>query len=123
VVLGTPTGEGTIGTNGTMTVTITDNDSLLAFQTNQVTVAENSGTATLTVVRTGTLTETNTINYTVRAGTAKTTDYNATNGVLTFLPDQTNATITFGIVDDVVVEENEVFTVQLSRPAGGASLV
>jgi hypothetical protein len=120
VVLSSPTGEAQLGTNSTMTVTVGDNDSRLSFETNAVTVAENAGTVSLNVLRTGTLTYTNTIRYTVVAGTAGKTDYTATNGTLTFAPNATNATITIGIVDDSLVESDETFKVLLSNPSTGA---
>jgi azurin len=122
IFLSSPAGEATLGANNPVAVTITDNDSLLAFDTNAVTVAENAGTATLTVNRTGTLTGTNTIAYTIIPGTAGTSDYTATSGVLTFVPNATNATITISITEDSVIETNESFTVRLSSPTGGALL-
>ena len=69
-----------------MAVTVTDNDSLVSFDTNMVTVAEDAGTATVTINRDGPLTLTNTVTYTIRSGTATTADYTASNGTLTFLP-------------------------------------
>lgn len=120
VSLSSPTGEGTLGTNDSATVTLTDNDSLLAFETNAVSVAENAGSVTLTINRTGTLTGTNTIAYAIATGTAGTSDYSATNGVLTFAPNATNGTITIAITEDAVVETNETFRVTLSSPTGGA---
>jgi hypothetical protein len=118
-VLSNPTGEGALGTNDTVTVTINDNDSLLAWDTNAISVAENAGTVTLTVNRTGTLTGTNTINYAFTAGTAGTSDYAGTNGTLTFAPNATNATITVAITEDSIIESNETFRVTLSNPSAG----
>lgn len=122
VELSSPTGEATLGGVDTTTVTLTDNDCLLSLQTNAVTVLESAGSAVLTINRTGTLTGTNTLAYTIRPGTATAADYTATNGVLTFAPNATNATLTLPIVNDTTVESTEAFTVVLSNPSAGASL-
>lgn len=122
LVLSSPTAEAVLSTNNTVTVTITDNDSRITWETNAVTVAEDGTNVTLNVTRTGTLTETNTVTYAFKAGTATTADYTGTNGVLTFLPNETNKTIVATIVNDSLVESTEAFTVTLSKPTGGALL-
>jgi hypothetical protein len=122
VVLSTPTGESSLGTHGTNTITIADNDSLISWQTNAVSVAEGAGTVTLTLLRSGTLTATSTVAYTFRAGSAGSSDFLGTNGTVTFGANETNKTIVAGIVNDSAVETNEVFTVQLGTTTGGASL-
>ncbi len=122
VGLNTPTGEGALGTNAIVTVTITDNDSSIAFETNAVSVAESAGTVSINVIRTGTLTLTNTVPYSFKAGTATAADFTSTNGVLTFAPGETNKTITAAIANDSVIETNETFTVTLGTPTGGAIL-
>lgn len=120
VGLSAPTGEGALSTNAVTTVTITDNDSTISFETNAVSVAESAGTVTLNVLRTGTLTLTNLVPYSFKAGTATTADFTGTNGVLTFLPGETNKTITAAIINDTEIETNETFTVVLGTPTGGA---
>lgn len=120
LVLSSPTGEASLGTNDTVEITITDNDSTLSWETNSVTVDEDDGTVTLTVNRTGTLTLTNTIAYAFKAGSAGASDYSGTNGVLTFAPGDTNKTITVAITNDSTVETNESFSVILSAPTGGS---
>ncbi len=120
--LNTPTGEGALGTNAVTTVTIVDNDSTISFETNAVSVAENDGTVTITVVRTGTLSLTNTVPYQFKAGSATTADYTATNGVLVFAVGETNKTITAAIINDSLIETNETFTLTLGNPTGGAAI-
>ena len=122
LVLSSPTAEATLSTNDTTTITLTDNDSTISWETNTTTVAESAGTVTLTVNRTGTLSLTNSVVYQIKAGTAGVADYTATNGILTFLPNETNKTITAAIVDDAIVESTETFSVVLSAPAGGAAI-
>ncbi|MDX1950577.1 MAG: Calx-beta domain-containing protein [Verrucomicrobiota bacterium] len=120
VVLSSPTGEGTVATPDSATVTLTDNDSQLSLDESSITVDEDAGSVTITVNRTGTLTLTNTVKYAFKAGSATSADYTATNGTLTFEPNATNATIVVGIVDDTLVETNESFTMTLTTPTGGA---
>lgn len=116
-------GDTTLGLFPTTTISIADNDSRLSWETNVYYVLENSGSAVLKVNRTGALTETNTVSYSVTASTARTTDYTATSGKLIFLPGATNAAITIPLINDDIVETNEIFRVRLSSPGGGALLL
>ncbi len=60
--------------------------------------------------------QTVTVNYATGNGTAfAASDYIATNGILSFLPGQTNKTIQVGIIGDTVAEPNENFFVNLSN--------
>jgi hypothetical protein len=120
VRLSGPTGEATVGATSTTDITLLDNDSAVSWSTNAVTVAESGGAVTLTLLRTGTLTTTNTVSYKFTPGTATATDYAGTNGIATFAPDATNATVTVNITNDALVEGTEKFTVVLSAPTGGA---
>ncbi|MFV1984356.1 MAG: Calx-beta domain-containing protein [Thiohalomonadales bacterium] len=128
------TGNATIGATSTATVTIIDNDSVqpqpgsLAFSVATSSINEGAGTATLTVTRTGGSDGSVTVNYgTVvsvpGAGIAtEVDDYLATSGTLTFAAGVTSHTIPITIIDDILVEGDEIFTVDLSTPTGGASL-
>ncbi len=122
VTLSSPTGEAVLSTS-VITVTISDNDSTIAWATNTTTVNEGAGTVSLTLLRAGTLTLTNSILFSVKAGTAGSSDYVSTNGTITFLPNETNKTVTVGITDDVVAEVNETFGVVISAPTGGAAIL
>ncbi len=132
--LTTPTGNAKIGVSDTTTVTIIDNDSVqpqpgsLAFSVATSTVNEGAGTTTLTVTRTGGSDGSVTVNYgtvvsTPGAGIAtEVDDYLATSGTLTFAAGVTLQSIPITIVDDILVEGDETFTVDLSLPTGGVSL-
>ena len=64
-----------------------------------------------------------TVNYTVSAGTATAgSDYIFANGTATFLAGQTSVLLTPSIINDVIVENDETFTITLSSPSGGVVL-
>ncbi|HEX3146257.1 MAG TPA: Calx-beta domain-containing protein [Pyrinomonadaceae bacterium] len=84
---------------------------------------ESTGTVNVTVIRTGDVSGTSTVDYATSDGTATAgSDYTATSGTLTFAPSQTSKTISIPIIDDRVFENGaENFTLTLSN-AGGAVL-
>jgi glucose/arabinose dehydrogenase len=49
-------------------------------------------------------------------------DYTEQAGTVTFAPGQTSRLILLATHDDVLIESNETFTVQLSKPTGGATI-
>ncbi|NWG01122.1 MAG: IPTL-CTERM sorting domain-containing protein [Thermoanaerobaculaceae bacterium] len=83
-------------------------------------VAENAGTVTLTVTRTGGSTGAITVNYASANGTASSPgDYTAVSGQLTWADgDTSNRQIVVPIVNDALVEGNETFTVTLTDLPG-----
>ena len=84
-----------------------------------VRISETDGKATLTVVRSGLLTETVKVDYSTSDGTAgQRTDYTATLGTLTFAPQEQAKTIIIPTSDDSYVEGDESFTVTLLNPVG-----
>ena len=65
-----------------------------------------------------------TVHYTTTNGTALAgQDYVAQSGVLTFAPGVTQQNILIAIVGDAVLESSETFTVTLSDPSEGASIL
>ena len=91
----------------------------LSFDSNEVTVDEDAGSATLTVELAPAGTGTVTVDYATRDSFAKAgEDYTATSGTLTFAAGQTSKTFTVPITDDDVYENNEAFFVDLSNPTG-----
>ncbi len=116
------------------TVTINDNDpapshfALLgdgktANQVTAVTVDEQAGTATFTVVRTGDTTGAASVNYATVDGTAKSTgtpaDFQAATGTVSFLANETQKTITIPINNPGKTSGSTQFTVTLSAPLNG----
>ena len=103
-------------------VTIAANDggvSLPTLAVNAATqsVSESAGTALITVTLSTAVTQTVTVKYATRDGTAKApADYTTISGTLTFAPNQTSKTITIPIVDDTLAEGAETLTLALSAP-------
>jgi hypothetical protein len=99
--------------------TISNDDAAPTLSINDVTVAEgNSGTTvfTFTVTKSGSTTQTVTVNYATANGTATAgSDYTAASGTLTFLSGDTTKTITVNVSGDTTVEGNETFLVNLSN--------
>jgi hypothetical protein len=85
--------------------------------------ANEGGTATITVTRTGGTSGIAQVNFTTGGGTATAgADYTATSGVLVFADGEASKTITVPIATDALVEGNETFIITLSNPTGGATL-
>ncbi len=107
---GTPTG----GSGGT-----------LRFENLSYNKAENGATVTVTVKRTGILTEPNpvTVDFTTVGGTAvEGQDFTATSGVLTFNILETTKTITIPLLNDAILEPRESFSISLNNPTNNAEI-
>jgi acetyl esterase/lipase len=105
----------------TARVRITDNDSAtrLAVSPTAYFVAENGGSASVTIVRSGVTTGSTTVNFTTANGTALAgSDFTTATGNVTFGPGQTSIAIPIAILDDAVGEPNETFSLKIT--AGGA---
>ena len=94
----------------------------LSFVSNEVTVDEDAGTATLTIELDPASTGTVTVDFATRdrlGDAIAGEDYTTTSGTLTFAATETSKTITVPITDDDVYENAlEVFYVDLSNPTG-----
>ncbi|MFP2996300.1 Calx-beta domain-containing protein [Spongiivirga sp. MCCC 1A20706] len=95
---------------------ITDNDNA-EVDIDSVTVDEDAGTATFTVTLTGDVQGGFDIDFATADGTAvQPGDYTTTNGTLSFAgTDGETQTITVTIIDDLLVEPNEDYTVTISN--------
>lgn len=109
--------------------------SQIQFSASSYTVAEGSGSATVSVTRSGNTTGMASISYTTSdsagssncnvMGSAASSrcDYETTLGTLNFGPGETSKTITVFLVDDSYPENSEAFSATLSNPLGsGATL-
>lgn len=86
-------------------------------------VAENGGSATVTVVRSGIATTSVGVSYTTTNNTAYSgSDYTATSGTFTFAAGETTKTFAVSVGNNTAIEGNRSFSVNLSSPTGGASL-
>jgi len=127
VNLSTPTGGASLRAITSNTVTIIDNDVVqpgtLAFSVATSVINENAGTAILTVTRTGGSDGIVTVDYAaVAGGTASGSDYTLAGNTLTFAAGITSQTIMVTIVDDILVEVDETFTLRLTAPTGSATI-
>jgi hypothetical protein len=120
IVLGLSNPSGAvIGTPGTTTLTIGDNEPQVRFAAAAYAVNEVTATVTLTVVRTGPGTAPVTVQVSRTGGTATSgADYTATTGMLTFGPGVMSRTIAVGIVNDGAAEGPETVVFELSSPSG-----
>ena len=112
--------------NGQGVGTIQNDDSPVLSITPAVSVAEgDSGStlATFTVTLSPASNQTITVDYATANGTATAgSDYQATNGTLTFSPLETTKPINVAVSGDPLVEPDETFTVSLSNASANASI-
>ncbi|QJR12850.1 hypothetical protein DSM104443_03944 [Usitatibacter rugosus] len=125
----TPTAPTVLGSPGTATVTIFDDESAapstLQLAQAKYLVREGPGASVvLAVTRNGDPALPVTVSYTTAAATAlATTDFTTTNGTLAWAAgDSTPKTIVVPITNDAVAESPEHFTVTLSAPSPGSGL-
>lgn len=132
VTLSNPVGS-FLGAQSQAAVNILDVNSVIQFQSTTATVGEIGGNTTLTVVRTGSTTTSQTFTWSTSNGTAVAPgDYTTSSSSITFTPGQTSKTLTIGpqvvsapyvrVLADGLVEINETFNITLSAPTGGASI-
>ena len=125
LTLGNPTGSITIVTPSTATLTITDDDvaGIIEFGAPVFDIAENAGSAIITVARRGGTAGGATVNYATSDGTATAgSDYTFSGGTLTFGVGETSKTFAVPILDDNLAEGVETVNLALSSPGGGATL-
>ncbi|HEY9694128.1 MAG TPA: Calx-beta domain-containing protein [Oculatellaceae cyanobacterium] len=111
-----------IGTNGTATVNIADNDLNLPVVT--VTAADATAAETpakqianpgkYTFTRTGSTDTALTVNYTVGGTATSGTDYTALSGTISFAVGQSSVNLPLKVINDTLVEGNETTAVTLS---------
>jgi serine protease AprX len=86
-------------------------------------VAEDAGSITVTVTRSGGSAGAVTVDYSTADGTASAgEDYQSASGTLSFLDGETARTFVVTILDDTLVEGDEDLTLLLANPTGGATL-
>lgn len=91
----------------------------LQLNLDNYTVAEDVGTAVLTVTRTGNVSVAASVDYAAVDGTATAgADYTAVAGVLSFDAWESSRTISISVLEDALAEGNESLTVVLSNVVG-----
>jgi len=103
---------------------VIDDDGVVQFSAANYVVSENVGNATVTVIRSGALSNLVTVSYyTTNTGSATPgVDFTNTSGVLTFTNGVTSQTFNVGIVDDQLAEPNETIDLVLANVVGNAFL-
>jgi subtilisin family serine protease len=92
----------------------------MQFDSATYSVAEDGGSATITVTRTGVSSDVSTVQYATSNGTASApADYTARSGTLTFNAGETTKTFTVPIINDTLDENDERINLTLSNPTGG----
>ncbi len=117
-----------VGTPGTFVFSVRNGVPTVGVTVGDASQAEGDGPEPGYVVIPVFLTEPSTLPVTVHYSTANGTalagqDYVAQSGTLTFAPGVTQQNILVAITGDAVVEGNETFTVTLSDPSEGASIL
>lgn len=124
VTLSDPTGNTTLGVNSTGTVTLINREIPIFYLTNPyLSVSEDAGSATVTVMRSGSADGAATVHYATAAETATAgVDYTDVSGTLTFAPGETTKDFSIPITDDAINEPDETLQVTLSAPTGNTTL-
>ena len=128
VTLSNPSPALQLGTAITAVGTVVnDDDSTLAIAATDAQKAEGDGgntTFTFTVTRSGDLSLTTTVNYSITGGTADFTDFGGAtpSGMLTFNPGETTQTISLDVSGDTDAEPDETFDVTLDTPSAPTTI-
>lgn len=115
-------GSATIGANGAATVTIVDNDDAPNVQLSSanITVDEGVGTVTLTALLSAPSERTVEVGYATVDGTGRVdSDYGGAGAALIFTPGQVEQAIYLTIVDDLLDEVAETFSLKLGAAQNG----
>lgn len=115
-ILGTPA-------NATLSIANTPTPGTLALTLSNANIAEDGGSVSLTVARSGGSEGAVSVDFQTQNGSALSgQDYSAVSGTLNFADGVTTRTIVVPILPDILAEGSETFTVSLNNPGGGANL-
>ena len=104
-------------------ITVTENAGTLSIDPSDSSADEDSGSATITVVRSGGQNGSVSVDIgTSDASAFAGSDYTTTSTTLTFLEGETSKTFSVALLDDGNFELPETFSATLSNPTGGASI-
>lgn len=124
ISLSSPTGGSTVGTPGSATATINDNDTPAgtSFSINDSGATEGSP-VTFTITRSGPTSGSYSVSYVTSDVTAVAgMDYLSASGTVTFGPNETTKTVGVTASSDQITEGNETFAITLHSPTGGATI-
>lgn len=121
-VAGTGESHGQIG-DGTIPIRDIAIAPAIEFVTEQFAVSENAGAATISVKRSGEVTQPVSIRYTTLSGTASAgSDYATASGTLSFAANEVSKTFQVSIIDDQFPEGDEIIQLTLMDVAGPGAL-
>lgn len=104
------------------TVRILDNDGTVEFSTPSYAASEGAGQAVILVRRTSDPTLSVSVAYAATAGTATAADFQPTNGIVSFVPGETEKSFYVDLIDDRQVEEPETVLLSLRNLSDGVPL-
>ncbi|MEI6653474.1 MAG: S8 family serine peptidase [Verrucomicrobiota bacterium] len=124
VILSSPTGNTTLGTYATGTVTILNRYvPEFSLANPYIQVNEDAGSVTMTVLRDGAALDAATVHYATSAESATAgVDYIEVSGTLTFAPGETTKDFVIPILNDTINEIDETIRVTLASPTGNTTL-
>lgn len=104
-------------------IAVNADPSTLALSDSQFEVNEGDGSVTVSVLRTGNLQETVTVDFETFEETAKAgSDYTETSGTLEFAPGETSQEIVIPILEDEAVEAAETISLTVDNVGGNGTL-
>jgi Ca2+-binding RTX toxin-like protein len=117
-----------VGMPGTFVFSVRNGAPTVGITAGDASIGEGDGGAlhylSIPVFLTEASSSTVTVNYTTSDGSALAgQDYVAQSGTVTFAPGTTQQNILVAVTGDAIVEGNETFTVSLSDPSDGASIL
>lgn len=123
VDLSSPVGGATLGATDSVEVTIVDGPGTIQFASPVVAAAESQFTSSITLTRQGGSDGEVSVRVRSVGGSATVgADYVAVDQVVTFVDGQTEASFALGLIDDPITEGIETIDLELSQPAGGATI-
>lgn len=117
-VNGTVLSGNTVNNTAFGTVTIIDNNSTPIISIANVTVNEGNGTVIVPITLSGPSAFDTVVNIVTTSGSANTSDYISISYFLVISAEQTTTSVTITIIDDLIVEPNETFTIDTTIIAG-----
>ena len=112
-----------VGSPGTYTLTIADDDPAVSFASASQRVGEGAGTHNVEVTLSAAPTADTTFTYTVGGTATPGTDYTALSGTVTVLAGETTATIPVAVIDDAEGGEGDETVVLTLAGSGGYDVV
>jgi uncharacterized repeat protein (TIGR01451 family)/uncharacterized delta-60 repeat protein len=117
-------GSGQLAAPSTATVTVIDTDRGFVFASPTNSVSEAGTNVIIGVLRLGSTSGSNSINFAASNGTATNgLRYIATNGVMTFVDGQASNSFTVSIINNTIVDGDQTVNLTLSNPSAGAQLL